>query len=238
MKTTKHINVSPLRAFIACLFALFLIAGTTACDSQQQTAEAPAVAEVAPAPAPAPALAPVVAAAPEPAPAPEPVAAPAPVVAPVGTRLLVTMDSELDSRKHGVGHMFTVTLDNNLVVNGQSLATKGTKLYGRTTKAKKGGMIAGSSEMDLQLSDIMIKDVPHPIVTSGIKAITENKAGTTAKTTGIGAAVGGIAGGKKGALTGAAVGLGLSALGGGKSINIPEGTLLEFTLESELTYMP
>lgn len=232
MKMIKHINISSLGGFVVCLFVLFLIAGTTACDSQQQAVESPVVVE---APTAAPA---------EPAPAatpppePEPVAVPSPIVAPVGTRLLVTMDSELDSRKHGAGHMFTVTLDNNLVVNGQPLATKGSKLYGRTTKAKKGGMLAGKSEMDLQLSDIMINDVPHPIVTSGIKAITENKAGSTAKTTGVGAAIGGIAGGKKGALTGAAVGLGLSALGGGKSINIPKGTLLEFTLESQLTYMP
>ncbi len=242
MKITKRINISLLRAFVTCLFALFLIAGITACDSQQQTAEAPVLAEAppaapAPAPEPAPEPAPVepAPAVAEPAPAPEP---PAPIVAPVGTRLFVTMDSELDSRKHGEGHMFTVTLDNNLVVNGKPLATKGTKLYGRTTKAKKGGMLAGKSEIDLQLSDININDVPHPIVTSGIKAITENKAASTAKTTGVGAAVGGLAGGRKGAAIGAAAGLGLSALSGGKSINIPKGTLLEFTLESELTYVP
>ena len=57
----------------------------------------------------------------------------APIVVPAGTRLFVTMDSELDSRKHGVGHRFIVTLDINLVVSGNTVATKGTKLYGQTT---------------------------------------------------------------------------------------------------------
>jgi hypothetical protein len=221
MKKTKQTNVTPLKTFLTCIFALFLIAGISACDSRQQTTEAPAVAEVAPAPAPAPAAAP-----------------PASIVAPVGTRLFVTMDSELDTRKHGTGHKFSATLDSNLVIDGQTLAAKGSRVYGQTTNAKKGGFIAGRSEIDLQLTDILINDVPNTIVTSGIKAITENKAKSTVKTTGVGAAVGGIAGGSKGAKTGAAVGLGLSALSGGNAINIPQGTLLEFTLASELTYKP
>ncbi len=183
---------------------MFLVAGNTPCDAQQNTTDA----------------------------------APASIVVPAGTRLFVTMDSELDSRKHGVGHRFVVTLDINLVVSGNTVAAKGTKLYGQTTNAKKGGMLAGKSEIDLQLSDFLINDTPHPIVTSGIKAMTENKAATTAKTTAVGAGVGALAGGSKGAAIGAAAGLGLSALGGGKSITIPPGTLLEFTLESEFTYKP
>ena len=217
MKTTKQTNATPLRIFLTCLFVMFLFSGISACNSQQQTTEAPAVAEVAPAPAASP---------------------PASVVAPVGTRLFVTMDSELDTRKHGTGHKFSATLDSNLVIDGQTLAAKGSRVYGQTTNAKKGGFIAGRSEIDLQLTDILINDTPNTIVTSGIKAITENKAKSTVKTTGVGAAVGGIAGGSKGAKTGAAVGLGLSALSGGNAINIPQGTLLEFTLASELTYKP
>jgi hypothetical protein len=170
-------------------------------------------------------------------PAPAASEAPSPVTVPSGTRLMGRLDDTLDSRKHGAGHKFTVTLENNVIVNGTPLSTKGTKLYGRLAKAKKGGNLFGSSEFDLELTDFMIKGVPYPIVTTGVTAMTENATADTAKKTAAGAGIGAVAGGKKGARTGAVIGLGLSALTG-SAINIPAGTLLEFSLTSDLTYVP
>jgi len=160
------------------------------------------------------------------------------IVIPAGTRLMVTMDNTLDSRQHGAGHMFTVSLDSNLAVNGNVLCPKGTKLYGRLTQAKKSGRLAGQSEMTLQLTDIMINNIPHPIVSSGLKAVTEGTGKDTVRSTGGAAAVGGLLGGSKGAKRGAAIGLGASMLTSGNQINIPAGTLLEFSLQSDLTYNP
>ncbi|MBC2716596.1 MAG: hypothetical protein HF978_14930 [Desulfobacteraceae bacterium] len=164
--------------------------------------------------------------------------APAPIIVPAGTRMLVRMDNTIDSRQHGVGHMFTVTLDMNLAVNGKVLAPKGSKLYGRLTQAKQSGRLAGKSELLLQLSDIMINDIPHPIVSSGLKAVTENTAGSTAGSAAGGAVVGGLWGGSKGAKRGAAVGLAGSLLTSGNTVHIPTGTVLEFTLQADLTYVP
>jgi hypothetical protein len=188
------------------------------------------------------------AAVPPPPPPPQRTAAPAiptaspdirsPVTIPAGTRLMVRMDSTLDSKRHGVGHMFTTTLENNLVAGGKSLATKGAKLYGRLTQAKQAGRLAGKSELSLQLTDVMINGVPHPIVASGVKAVGEGSGGKTVRNVAVGTGIGALVRGSKGAKRGAAVGLGASVLTSGSEVRIPAGTVLEFRLASDFTFVP
>ena len=75
-------------------------------------------------------------------------------------------------------------------------------------------------------------------MTQAIKAVSEGSTKKTAGSVAAGAAVGGIARGSKGAKRGAAAGLGVSVLTGGKQVNIPKGTLLEFGLAQPLSYAP
>jgi len=160
------------------------------------------------------------------------------ITVPAGTRLIVRMDSGLDSRKHGVGHKFSVTLENNIVVDNKTMSSKGSKLYGRLSRAKKSGRLFGASKLDLELTDAMINGVPHPIITSGVQAVGDSTTKNTLGTTAVGAGIGAIADGSDGALTGAAIGLGISLLRGGSDIHIASGTILEFRLMSELTFVP
>lgn len=162
-------------------------------------------------------------------------AAPAKVTVPAGTRMMARTVDALDSKRHKEGHRFTARLEADLVVDGTVVAPRGATIYGRLTSSKASGRAAGSSEMVMTFSDIMINNQLHPIATSDLKAVTENTAKRTAGTTARGALLGGLIGGSDDAKRGAAIGLGLSLLTSGNQINIPRGTLIEFQLKAPLT---
>ncbi len=161
--------------------------------------------------------------------------APASVTVPAGTHLMVKLDSALDSRQHKAGHKFTATLEGDIVANNTVVAPRGSKVYGQLTESKKSRRLAGRSEMQITLSHILINNQLKPIVTSGVKAVTDSTAKNTGATIARGAAIGALADGKKGARTGARIGAGVSILTSGNQINIPAGTLLDFTLGAPLT---
>ena len=148
-------------------------------------------------------------------------AAPSPkaITVPQGTRLMVRTSEVLDSRQHPAGHRFRGQLEGALSVDGQEIAPRGAMVYGHIAAAQQSGRVAGSSNLLVEFTDIMIGDQLHPIATTGLKAQTSNTAGTTARRT---------------ARTGAAVGAGASILTSGNSIHIPAGTLVETSLRSPL----
>lgn len=173
-----------------------------------------------------------------PAPAPEakaPPPKPKTLTVPSGTRLVIRMAESIDSRRHSAGHRFRGQLESALVINGATVAPRGTMLYGRVTQAKSGGRAVGSSEMAIEFTDIMLNDQMFEIATSGLKAQTKNEAGRTAGRTARAAALGGLYGGSSSAKKGAKVGLGASILTSGSSINLPAGTIVETNLRVALT---
>ena len=72
--------------------------------------------------------------------------------------------------------------------------------------------MSGSSELALELTDIVINGTPYPLLTSTYEVKGKGEGGNTAKKViggaGLGALIGGIAGGGKGAGIGAAAGAG------------------------------
>lgn len=153
---------------------------------------------------------------------------------PAGTRLVVRMIDTVDSKRHGAGHKFRGQLEGALVVDGTTMVPRGTFLYGTVTAAKSSGRMAGSAEMAMEFTDIMIDDQLYPIATGGLAAQSSGEGGRTVGRTARAAAVGGLIGGSSGARTGAKVGVGVSLLTSGSSINIPAGTLLETELRVQL----
>lgn len=161
--------------------------------------------------------------------------APATVTVPAGTRLVLRTSDTIDSRRHQAGHRFRAQLEGALVVDGVTVAPRGTTLHGRIVQAQQAGRVAGSSELALEFTDIMLDDQLFDIRTSGLTAETGNEAGRTLGRTARAAAVGGLISGRSGARTGAAVGAGASILTSGASINIPAGTIVETSLSAPAT---
>lgn len=161
--------------------------------------------------------------------------APGTIVVPAGTRLVIRTSQDIDSSRHAAGHRFRGQLEGAIVVNGVRVAPSGTTVHGRITQARQAGRVAGSSELAVEFTDIMLNDQLFPIVTGGLQAQTGNEAANTVGRTARAAAIGALASGSSGARTGARVGAGASILTSGASVNIPRGTIVETTLTQPLT---
>jgi hypothetical protein len=188
--------------------------------------------------------------APEPAPAPQAVAsdpaplpAGSPVTIPAGQPLLVRMIDGVDSKKNNVGDIFHASLETDLNINGALVARKGTDVYGRLAEAKEAGHLSGSSELQLELTRMVISGQDYPVVSSDYTLKGKGRGANTAEKVGggavLGAIIGGIAGGGKGAAIGAgagsAAGAGVQVLTRGQQVKVPSETLLEFRLQQPVT---
>lgn len=151
-------------------------------------------------------------------------------MAPVGTRIAIKLSQVLDSRKVAEGHRFEAVLNSAIVVDGVTLASSGTEVYGVIKESESSGRVADSSSIVLTLTDIKVDDQMKPIQTSGVAAVTENTAKNSAGKTLRSAALGAFVDGKSGARTGAKVGVGAPILTQGNQVVIPAGTLFDFTL--------
>ena len=188
--------------------------------------------------------------APEPAPAPQaanpapaPLPAGSPVTIPAGQPLLVRMIDGVDSKKNNVGDIFHASLETDLNINGALVARRGTDVYGRLAEAKEAGHFSGSSELQLELTRMVINGQDYPVVSSDYTLKGKGRGSNTAQKVGggavAGAIIGAIAGGGKGAAIGAgagsAAGAGVQVFTRGQQVKVPSETLLEFRLQQPVT---
>jgi hypothetical protein len=171
--------------------------------------------------------APAAAASKAPAPAAAPPAAPTRVIVPAGTLIFVRMLDSLDTSKTQTGQFFTATLDTNLTANVLLLPKKGTKVNGKVIKTENARRLTGKSELQLELTNIIIDGTAHPIMTSGFQSKGGSEGKKTLKKTADGAGLG--------AAIGAVSGVGVSMIKKGEPIRIPSESLLEFTLKQPTT---
>jgi hypothetical protein len=161
------------------------------------------------------------------------------IYVPAGTRILIRMIDSIDSTKQKTGDRFTASLETNLVVDNIVVAPRGATVYGRLVSAESAGRMKGSSELTLELTDIVLRGTAYPLLTSTYEVKGKGEGGNTAKKViggaGLGALIGGIAGGGKGAgigaLAGAGAGTAVAASKKGQQLTIPSETLLEFRLQ-------
>jgi hypothetical protein len=168
------------------------------------------------------------------------------VTIPAGQSLLVRMIDGVDSSKNHVGDVFHASLETDLTVGNTVVAKKGTDIYGRLAEAKEAGHFSGSSELQLELTRIVIDGHDYPVVSSDYTLQGKGRGSNTAKKVGggavAGAIIGAIAGGGKGAAIGAGVGsaagAGVQVLTKGQQVKVPSETLLEFRLQQPATVTP
>jgi hypothetical protein len=178
---------------------------------------------------------------PPPPPPPAPVAKT--VILPAGTVIPIRMVDTLDSAKTQSNTPFHGTLGSDLVVDGMIVAKTGAAVTGRVILAKDAAHFAGSSELQIELTQIETVEKPVTVVTDAYDKQGNGRGKNTAVKTGAGAALGGIigalAGGGKGAAIGAVAGGGLGAgangVTRGQQVQIPTETLVTFHLSSPIS---
>jgi hypothetical protein len=152
---------------------------------------------------------------------------------PTGTRLMVKMVDSVDSERNQVNDRFRGSLEANLMAGDVVVAPKGTTAFGRLLTADSSGRSGGQLEFDL--TDIVINGQTYSLSTSSNQAqggTTSGGTGTGARTgAAVGALAGGIGGAVRGAGTGAIVGTAAGGSTSGERVNIPAGTLVEFSLD-------
>jgi hypothetical protein len=160
------------------------------------------------------------------------------VTVPAGTNLLVRMLDTIDSSNAQQGTRFTTVLETNLTVDGTTIVPAGNTVLGSIAVAEQAGRAAGSSNLQLVLTDIVINGTAYPIYTSDFEVKGASSGKRSAKRllggAGLGAIIGGIAGN---AGMGAAIGATAGAVGSvaqkGKSVEVESETLISFTLQQK-----
>jgi hypothetical protein len=160
------------------------------------------------------------------------------ITVPAGTRILIRTADSIDSSKQKAGYRFTASLETNLQADNVVVARRGTPVYGVLATASSAGKMKGSSELGLELTEIVINGTSYPLLTSTYEIQGKGEGSNTAKKVvggaGLGALIGGIAGGGKGAgigmLAGAGAGTAVAATKKGQQLSVPSESLLEFRL--------
>ena len=178
---------------------------------------------------------------------PSPVAAvemkPANVTIPAGTRISVRTIDAIDSTRSVVGDRFQASLAEPLTIDGNVLVDRDALVYGRLTESKESGTFSGRSQLRLELTGIVVNGKMVPIETGEYEVTGKSRGASTAKRTvggaALGAIIGAVADGGQGAAIGAGVGAGAGAgseiITRGDQVKVPSETLLDFTLQQDVT---
>jgi hypothetical protein len=167
-------------------------------------------------------------------------ARPTTITIPAGSRLRVALSDGVSTTKSEPGDPFSAHLVEPVVIDGETVLEKGTKVSGRVVDAQESGRVKGRASLKLVLTTVVRSGNTIKIETKPYVAVAEATKGRDAALigggAGVGAAIGAIAGGGKGAGIGALVGGGAGTVTvlatKGKDLHYPPETRLNFTLAS------
>src|SRR5215470_7008174 len=170
-----------------------------------QTAAAPAPPPPAPAPAPESRERVQLMRPDTPPPAP---AAPASrgIMIPAGTVLNVRMIDGVDSETSQVGQTYQASLDDPIMVDGETVVPRGADIVAKLVEDKQSGKISGRTELTLDLVSIRVNGRMVDLTTEEVTTSSGSRGAKSAKVIGGAAAAGAILGGIFGGGKGAAIG--------------------------------
>jgi hypothetical protein len=174
---------------------------------------------------------------------PEPVAPPPARFSgelPAGTNIVVRLIDGVDSEVNRVGQTFAASVDEPVMINGETVIPRGADVVVKLVDSKESGKFTGRSELTLDLVSVKVDGRPVDINTQSVSRESSSRGERTAKVAGgtaaVGAIIGAIAGGGKGAAIGAAAGgaagAGAEVVTKGQRVKIPSETRLTFVLET------
>jgi hypothetical protein len=159
---------------------------------------------------------------------------------PAGTNIVIRMIDGVDSDVHRTGQTFQASLDEPIMLDGQTAVARGADVVVKLVDEKASGKLTGRAELTLDLVSIRVDGRMVDINTQTVSQQSGSQTGTTAKRgvggAAIGAAIGAIAGGGRGAAIGAGVGAGAGVGSGiitkGQRVKIPSETRLTFITDT------
>lgn len=162
-------------------------------------------------------------------------------VVPAGTVVSVRLIDSIDSDASRVGETYRASLDQPVVVNGQTVAPAGSDATIQIVRIQQGGRITGNEDVTLALSSFTVNGRTFDVNTSNENVSSSSRGKQSAEVIGggaaLGAIIGAIAGGGKGAAIGAgaggALGAGTQVLRG-QRVKVPSESRLSFTLTRDL----
>ncbi len=161
---------------------------------------------------------------------------------PAGTALVVRMIDPVDSQKDTVGQTYRASIDEPVVVDGQTIIPRGADVIAKLVEDKQSGKIEGRTVLTLDLQQVQVNGRMLDVNTEDVSQQSGSRGARSAKVIGgtaaLGTIIGALAGGGRGAAigaaSGAAVGTGAQVLTKGQRVRIPSETRLTFTLEQPL----
>jgi hypothetical protein len=157
-----------------------------------------------------------------------------------GTNIVVRTIDGIDSETARVGQTFAASVDEPVMVNGQTVIPRGADVTLKLVDSKDSGKLTGRSELTLDLMSVKVNGRVVDVNTQTVSRESSSRGARTAKVAGgtaaVGAIIGAIAGGGKGAAigagAGAAAGAGAEVVTKGQRVKIPSETRLSFVLDT------
>ena len=162
---------------------------------------------------------------------------------PSGTVIKVRMIDGVDSETSQLGQTFQASLDDPIVIEGQTVVPRGADIVAKLVEDKQSGKISGRTELTLDLVSMRVNGRMIDLTTQEVTTSSGSRGAKSAKVIGgaaaVGAVLGGIFGGGKGAAIGATSGAGaggaVQVLTKGQRVKIPPETRLSFTLQNSVS---
>jgi hypothetical protein len=161
---------------------------------------------------------------------------------PSGTSLVIRLIDEVDSERDRLGQTFRASVDEPVVLNGQTVISRGSDVVAKLVEDKQSGKLAGKTVLTMDLMSVQVGGRMVDITTEEVSTSSGSRTARTGKVVGgtaaLGAIIGALAGGGKGAAigaaSGAAVGTGAEVMTKGQRVRIPSETRLTFTLQQPI----
>jgi hypothetical protein len=177
-------------------------------------------------------------------PAPENPVAEGSVTLPAGTNFVIRLIDGVDSENSRVGQSFAASLDQPVMLDGNTVIPRGADVTVKLVDSKQSGKLTGRAELALSLQSVRVNGRMVDVNTQTVKQESDSRGAKTAKVAGgtaaLGAIIGGIAGGGKGAAigagAGAATGAGVQVVTAGQRVRIPSETRLTFVLDNPVRF--
>jgi hypothetical protein len=162
---------------------------------------------------------------------------------PAGTVIKVRMIDGVDSETSQLGQTFQASLDDPIMVEGQTVVPRGADIVAKLVEDKQSGKITGRTELTLDLVSMRVNGRMVDLTTQEVTTSSGSRGAKSAKVIGgaaaVGAVLGGIFGGGRGAAIGATSGAGaggaVQVLTKGQRVKIPAETRLSFTLQNTVS---